>query len=178
VFASGLTVGCLPDEPHAKKGAKPKEKPTPTGVVNSLGGSSDIYSTGAKRVELWTVSWQQMAVKLGKDGVSEGRMHGVHATIYRGSGDGVTVSSEYGSGDKLDSKHKMLELTGNVTVRSKDKKSVLTCNSLRYDPSTRLLYASGNVLFKNPVGSIGTFSQLLATSDLKKVGTPDEFNLP
>ena len=145
-------------------------------VLNTGVGSADVYSPDAARKKQWTVHWQRLALAVSqKEGVTQGRMLGVRATIFKGSATGVTVSADNGQGSK---DQKQLELNGNVTVRSADRKSVLTCQSLRYAAGKELLYASGNVQLQNEVGSLGSFPMLVATSDLKKVATPKEFSLP
>jgi lipopolysaccharide assembly outer membrane protein LptD (OstA) len=174
---AGTVAGCLPSGPVTKK-PQPKQKASvKTGIqmnLNTDPASAVVYSSEPPRIKLWTVSWQQMSAALDAKGISSGRMKVVHGTLLSGSATGTSVTSEEGVGDEV---KKILRLYGHVIVLSPDKKSKLACDSLKYDSRQQLFYAEGNVKILNSVGSIGTFSQLIASADFKKFGTPKDFAL-
>jgi hypothetical protein len=99
-------------------------------------------------------------------------MSDVLGTIYGKGKDDLQFSAKTGAADKAT---KFLKLRGNVRVRSVEKDETLTAQEIDYDADSKVLTAIGNVRLTGHVGTIGTFSKLMATSDFKLVGTPDLF---
>lgn len=157
--------------PPSPSSAKPESAAQ---TVNATAGYSDAYSPLPAREHLWTVHWNSLTAQGSQEGgASDGQMVGVFGDIYKKEKLSLTFVSDTGHGDKA---NKLLSLKGHVVVKTADKRSTMTCDSLDYDSAKDLLIAHGNVKLQGAVGSVGTFTELIATSDLTKVGTPDLFN--
>ncbi len=103
-------------------------------------------------------------------------MSDASGTIYDKAGKPKLIfSARTGIGDK---ENNVLRLHGDVRVTSIEQKETLTSDALAYDAKAKLLHATGNVRFQGNVGTIGTFSELVATSDFKRIGTSDMFSTP
>ncbi len=104
-----------------------------------------------------------------------GTMTGVTGEIYRDEKLADTFR-----GDEAVANHSQNELTlsGHVELVSADKTATLRCDKVLYDATKKLFHAMGNVRFSGRVGSLGTFPELIATSDLKKAAVPELFGKP
>lgn len=169
----GLAVqGCLSGQPETKV-QRPPDKP-PTQEVNVTSGTGDAFGPMPKHEKRWTVNWTKMILQgLQSKGLSTGQMSGVSGTIYKKEEPVLNFKSDRGHGDKA---NEVLVLQDHVVASKPDGSENLTADTVTYLAKSKLLIASGHVRVYGASGD-GTFSQLVATSDLDHVGTPDMFDL-
>jgi lipopolysaccharide export system protein LptA len=125
-----------------------------------------------KHERRWNLKWQQAQVSGDESNLTSGNLTGVTGTIYGAKAETLLFSSEAGKADK---QARLLTLNGQVQIKSQKQHETLTADEVDYDAQTKVLTAIGNVRLARRVGAIGTFSKLMATSDFKRVGTPDLF---
>jgi lipopolysaccharide assembly outer membrane protein LptD (OstA) len=123
----------------------------------------------------WSVRWQRLDVNATGMNISSGKMYGVTGLTFSNLKPELRFSADSGTGDKQD---RVLDLQGNVKVTSIAKAETMLADEVLYDAGTHVLTAKGNVRFEGSVGTVGTFSELLASSDFKRIGTPGAFSTP
>ena len=172
-LAALAAQGCLSGTP--KEAAVPKPKaPPPAKELNFSSGTGDAFGPLPKREKRWTVNWQSMKLNgTQKKGLSGGKMLGVSGVIYKEDKKVLNFKSDRGSGDKA---NETLVLDDHVVAKRPDGSATLTADEVTYLAKSKLLIAKGNVHVFGPAGD-GTFSELVATSDLNHVGTPDMFGV-
>lgn len=125
---------------------------------------------------MWTVEWKDAELNLAKERKSTtGALRSVSGTIYRAGQVAAifTADTAYADGPK-----NQLQLKGHVKVYSHEQKTTLTCDRMIFFPDRDIVEATGNVRFDLPTGQIEGLKKVLATSDLKSLGTPDLFQKP
>lgn len=169
----GLALqGCLSGPPKTQV-QKPPDKP-PTQEINFTAGTGDAFGPVPKHEKRWTVNWKSMVLQgLQSTGISEGQMSGVSGMIFKAEQPVLRFKSDRGHGDKA---NEVLVLQDHVVASKPDGSENLTADTLTYLAKRKLLIATGHVRVYGVSGD-GTFSQLVATSDLNHVGTPDMFDL-
>lgn len=144
-----------------------EERPETLNVATTAGSADKTDpASGAK---LYSIQWKSAAITIGRKGLEEGRMNGVSGTVYEEGKAKSTYTAETGfakreSGD--------LRLEGRVVVKSPQYGSTLTARKLEWLPDVRRYRATGDVRVTGAWGVIGPTDSLVATSDLKTVGTP------
>lgn len=169
-----LLTGCSSKTPPPS----PKTKKDPDQAVRSFesgSGSADVFGPMPQHERRWTVYWKSLNVSATGKNISTGQMSGVTGRTYSKSRPELEFSGQAGSGDK---QNRILTLKGNVRVTSLLRHETMFADQVVYDAGRKLVTARGNVRFEGRVGTIGTFSELLATSDFSKVGTEDPFSHP
>jgi len=162
--------GCLSGEPKIKV-VKPKQQPE---QLNATNGSDDVFGPWPKHEKRWTVNWKTTTLEgYQSKGISTGEMFGVTGTIYKNQQPALDFKADRGDGDKA---HELLTLRDHVTASKPGGGATLTADQMQYLAKKKLLVATGHVHLTGAGGS-GTFSQLVATSDLSEAGTPDMFDL-
>ncbi len=170
-----LAGGCAkrraaPAEAAASPAPKAAAKPESLNVATTAGSADRTNPrTGAR---LYTVAWKSAALTLAKSGIQEGRMNGVSGTVYEDGKPKSTYSAETGYARKASGD---LRLEGRVVVKSPRYGSTLTARKLEWLPDVKRYRASGDVRVSGDWGVMGPADVLLATSDLKIVGTPENF---
>ena len=177
-----LGAGCAKKEtapassapaPSATSAANAPEKTETPGSLNvaTTAGSADRTDpvTGAK---LYDIQWKSAAITIGRAGLQEGRMNGVSGTVYEEGRKKSAYTAETGYAKKASGD---LRLEGRVVVKSPQYGSTLTARKLEWLPDVKRYRATGEVRVTGEWGTIGPADVLLATSDLKTVGTPDAF---
>lgn len=142
--------------------------------------TADKYLQTPKHEKAWTVHWVGAKLNLGssgKDGERNGAgtFQNVTGSVYQNGTEASTFRSDEGYGEN---KTSHLHLTGHVIVVSTDQHATLFCDRLEWIPETKLIRASGNVRVEGKSGKLGTFSEVLATPKLERIGTPDLFDQP
>ena len=164
-------VGCGSPSADKSKGGPAPTKPAETPkVIHTTGGSSTQYSPDAKRQRQWDVTWQEAI--LGVESSGKAKMTGVSGQLYR---DEKAVSTYRGDGGTADRGTQILTLRGNVQVKSLEYDAVLYCDEIRYEGGRSLVRATGHVRIVGKSGDLQTDSELWATPDLRRVGSPDAF---
>jgi hypothetical protein len=165
-----ILAGC---SPKVQDLPKPKHHTDPPITVESGPGTAHAFGPMPDRLLRWMIGWKSMQLNALDDKPEGGTMSGVSGTIYDDHGKAnLTFSSRTAIGD---SENQKLRLHGDVRVTSTERQETLISDALAYDAAAKLLTATGNVRFQGNVGSIGTFSELMATSDYKLIGTPQMF---
>ena len=151
----------------------PKRTPIPPLTVATGAGSGDKRDP-VKKVRLYTIKWQSAALTLAEGvGIQEGRMNAVTGTVYEGQKAKSTFAAETGYAKKAT---QTLFLKGKVEVRSPQHGAVLRAAKLEWLPNVQRYRATGSVTLSTPTGISGPMPELLATSDLRRFGTPDLFD--
>ena len=101
-------------------------------------------------------------------------MKGVTGEIYNDKGVACKFKSDRGAANNLT---KTLTLIDRVQVDSGDPKATLQCDRLIYDGNRKFLKAQGHVMATGTMRTVGTIDEVWATPDLKKIATPDMFDL-
>jgi hypothetical protein len=170
-------AGCGSPSAEKPKGSPSPTKPAETPkVIHTTGGNSTQYSLDAKRERQWDVTWKEATLGVEASGASQtsgtAQMTGVSGQLYR---DGKAVSTYQGDGGTADRGTQILTLRGNVQVKSLEYDAVLYCDEIRYEGGRSLVRARGHVRIVGKSGDLQTDSELWATPDLKRVGSPDAF---
>ncbi|MEZ0325585.1 MAG: LPS export ABC transporter periplasmic protein LptC [Fimbriimonas sp.] len=152
--------------------ANPIEKPE-SQVINLGEGSGERFGGKQNRDRLWTVRWKSAVMQVYKEGGEfSGELSTVTGDIFRGNNITSTFSADRSTGDK---NSEVLILEGHATVVSKQMKSTLTCDRIRYEAGKKLVKALGNVRIVGPSGTVSGLEEVWTTPDLKVVSTPDMF---
>jgi hypothetical protein len=184
-----LVVGCgsRPDEADSKPDAPPettdkdagkKEEPQEPGIqlpktVNASPGSATRLGPPPKRAKLWTVRWKGARIDFGEGGKFSGSMDKVTGELYDETG--KVASTFQGQDGQADKAQDVLRLSGQVKIVSKEHKASLFCDKVEYQPGRNLIRAVGNVRIESESGILNAGQEVLATSDLKRVATPNLF---
>jgi hypothetical protein len=158
-------------------------------------GNKATDGTGARQI-IYKIWWESAQLDYGEEGAFGGQMKTVRGEIYEDGKVKSTFTADSGSADKTTS---LLKLSGRVRVKSvgadaKDPKAAangseqveLTCERLEWRNAgtsagpdkkpTGVIQAMGNVTVKMATGGkVGPLPEILATADLKTVGTPEAF---
>ena len=166
-------AGCI-ERPALKPSHAADPKAKPGQPLNLSEGSADVYSPVPKRAHLWSVHWMsaQLATTEGME-LSGGKMQTVTGQVYEGSKVGSIFSSDKGQGDRASGE---MNLSGKVRVEAKQNGIALSCDELVYRSKARLYEAQGNVRISTASGVSGSSDRILATADLKTLGTPNVFS--
>ena len=181
-----LIVGCgkgpassAKNEAEASKGNEPKKEESLNIVTTA--GTADRRDP-VKDAKLYTISWKSAAITLGRDAkdrgtIKEGTMNAVNGIVYEAE-KGVdkpksTFTADSGYAKKAT---QTLFLEGRVVVKSPAYNATLKAKKLEWLPDVKRYRATGNVTLTTPTGTSGPMPELLATSDLKRFGTPDLFD--
>ena len=164
-------AGCGSPSAEKPKGSPSPTKPAETPkVIHTTGGNSTQYSPDPKRERQWDVTWKEATLGVQMSG--KAKMTGVSGQLYR---EGKAVSDYQGDGGTADRGTQILTLRGNVQVKSLEYDAVLYCDEIRYEGGRSLVRARGHVRIVGKSGDLQTDSELWATPDLKRVGSPDAF---
>ncbi len=133
---------------------------------------------GKNSERLWTVYWKrgEMAVAL-KEGEKPkgGTLDDVHGQIFKVDKPASTYRADHG---KVDRPSNTLNLRDHVRVESLDPKFTLTCDSLTYEGTPKIMKAKGHVEITGSLSTVGTVEELWTTADFSKIASPDQFNQP
>jgi len=163
LFAALALAGCGSSGP---KKSQPKEAPKePAKSIAS--GPITLTQKDAKGNAAWEVKGDASQIVYA-DGKAEGQLANVSGTV---EGDKCAFTAKLA---KANQKSEELELTGSVVVTSKEG-NVLKANKVTWMKGQGLIRATGDVTFVSPSYTSGPFPALVASSDLKRIGTPDSF---
>jgi hypothetical protein len=145
--------------------------PTPKSPERALAaGPTEIIQRGESRKLVWSVRGEGMTVRLDGDGKASGDLKAVTGKVYDDAEQPGDYRAAFGSADQ---KAQVLRLRGNVEFRN--AQGVLRADALIWQPARKLIEATGNVTFEGPDYKLGPFPKVLATPDLRSIGTPDQF---
>lgn len=150
---------------------RPPEK-QPDRVVNVSEAEAVRLSGEAGNPRIWEIRWKKAQLEYADDMHFGGTMDTVTGTIYH---EGEAVSDFRADSGRAEKESERLTLDGNVRITARKGGGVLTCESLEWLPSRRLVAAKGKVRFEDDVYEAGTFSELWATPEMDAIGTPDRF---
>lgn len=153
--------------PKKPENVEPEER---LGVVTTA-GTADRRDP-VKNTKLYTVTWKSSALELAREGIREGKMNDVGGTVYEEEKAKSTFTADTGYAKK---ETQTLFLEGRVVVKSPQYRSTLRAKKLEWLPDVKRYKATGNVTVDGPWGQIGPADELLASSDLKTIGTPKAF---
>lgn len=172
-----LLTGCNSKKPSPNgKGDPKKEKPTKESEKPKLIESASTGKGKGERINpttgavLWTVRWQRANLSFGQKGAFFGQMATVSGEVFQQGKKIGTYEAETGIADE---KSNTLTLRGKVQFHSIVYKSDLLAEEVQYRPDQELLEAKGGVTVEGPSGYLGPLDALVATSDLRVLGTPD-----
>ena len=151
--------------------AKPKEEPTKsvaTGPVEIV-QKEVVGEEKAPGAVAWQVAGKRSQITFA-EGKATGMLYDVEGTLH-GEKTETKFTAKQG---KVDQKSDSLELTGDITATASDG-GVLRADKLIWLKERGLVRALGHVRYSGGGYQAGEFEELLATSDLKKMGTPDMF---
>ncbi len=159
-----------------KKAVEPAKPPAiPPGLSSTKTGPIEIERRAENQRRQWFVSAKSSDLEMSKEGKLQGTMKGVTGQLYEND---AVVSRFRASEAYADQDKNVLDLTSQVVVTAEKQGLVLKADKVSWLPSRRLIEASGNVSLDGKEYTVGPFDRLLATPDLKKVGTPDTFGTP
>ncbi|MEZ0326108.1 MAG: LPS export ABC transporter periplasmic protein LptC [Fimbriimonas sp.] len=143
-------------------------------TINLGESKADRYGGKENRTHLWTVRWKSGSVDLyDKGGQVTGTMSGISGEIYKAE---KVVSTFVSDESTVDKNNEVLVLDGHAKVISKEMKTTMTCDKIRYDAGKQLIRALGNVRIAGPSGTVSGLQEIWTTPDLKVVATPDMFD--
>lgn len=147
--------------------------------LNSHAGTATRLGPMPKRQKLWTVRWKEARIDLSEGGQFSGTMQGVTGSMYADNG---TVASTFESQDaeavkhdKTEKQKDILRLSGNVKIVSREHKATLLCDKVEYQPGLKQIRAVGNVRVDAAGGVLNAGNEVIATSDLTQIATPNLF---
>ncbi|MBS1727033.1 MAG: LPS export ABC transporter periplasmic protein LptC [Armatimonadetes bacterium] len=154
----------------ANNEASAANKPDDMAIEVTAGNNTRNSEKDHKPV--WEVSWQR-AHLLVINGRQSGTMLTVTGKLYGKDGVASTFSGERAEADQAQDR---LIIEGSVKITSLDSpKAVLTAKKVEWIPDLQVLKASGDVTVEGDNGVVGPIQQLYASSDLKKVGTSQDY---
>ncbi|MBS1704697.1 MAG: LPS export ABC transporter periplasmic protein LptC [Armatimonadetes bacterium] len=169
-----LTIGCgsgpSGQKAETSTSAKPNAPQEPERAVAS--GKVEMVQRDEQREPQWAVKAQSAELNFDSEKKASGNLQGVSGDLYD---KGKVVSTFKSNAGDVDQKQSVLNLRGQVVVQSKEQDAVLTADSVKWLAKLRLVKAEGAVQVIGKGYKMGPFPALLATPDLKKVGTPDRF---
>jgi hypothetical protein len=119
---------------------------------------------------LWTVNWERANLSFGTKGAFFGQMASVSGEVFQKGKKIGTYRAETGIADE---KSNTLTLKGKVQFHSIVYQSDMLAGEVRYLPNQELIEAEGAVTVEGKSGFLGPLDALVATSDLRILGTPD-----
>jgi len=143
-------------------------KPEPTRTLQT--GPVEITQKNKLQQPSWTIRGESSRVEIADK--ASGDLKKVSGTIYTKAQPSATFTANQGSANQANN---LLTLSGDVVLVAKDPESTLKADHVKWLPERELIQATGNVTVVTKDYRLGPFPKLLATPDLKKVGTPDQF---
>lgn len=179
---AALSAGCgrkppAPDPEEVARKAQEKadrarkEAQERLNVATTAGGAD--RRDPEKGVRLYRLDWKSAALTLGRSGIQEGKMNGVSGTVFESEKPKSTFTATTGYAKK---ETQTLYLEGRVEVKSPRYRATLRARKLEWLPDVKRYRATGDVTITTPDGISGPMPELLATSDLRRFGTPDMFD--
>lgn len=179
-------IGCAKPKstPPASQSKTSKPDSAQPGKILNMGeGEATSYEVPPKKARDWTIRWKtarlfadsQWDPASGDLRVVTGDIFDQDQVASRFRADAGTADRRSAEPGKPSPGGKALRLSGNVSVESATQGGKLLCDALDYYESRNLIVARGRVRFLSEAGEIGTFKELRATSDLRRVGTPSLF---
>lgn len=165
----GKVASVLNFKPKPKK-APPK--PLETAATKKASGTRYSDPKAKVRERLWVINWEAANLSFNDGGAFSGQMRAVTGDIFQSDEVTTTFSADQGLADKVTSH---LTLSGNVVLRSKAYKSVLTAEKIDWLPETKMIKATGNVFAEGDWGVIGPVDALYANAKLTRFGTQNNF---
>ncbi len=171
-----VAAGCSSQkaEPVAPEKPPPDQKAEPEVQTINLGVSSaDRFGGKENQTRLWTVRWKSAVLDLAKEGGQlTGKMSDVTGDIFKAQ---KVVSTFQSDRSIVDKNNEILVLEGRAKVISKETKTTMTCDRIRYEAAKELIRASGDVKVVGTSGTISGLQEVWMTPDLKVIATPDMF---
>lgn len=181
-LAGALLTGCsrkpsAPDPTEAAKAARDKAEREQKAAgermnVATTEGTAD-WRDPKGDARLYSVAWKSSALTLGRSGLREGAMNDVSGTVYEADRAKSTFTAKKGYAKR---ETQTLYLEGQVVVKSPQYQATLRAQKLEWLPDVKRYRATGGVTLSTPTGISGPMPELLATSDLRRFGTPDMFD--
>jgi hypothetical protein len=160
----------------SKEGNPPPPPPAELeeGKVAIAADSSRLQHRNERGVVTLEIDSASSVTHLDKESAEELRSELVQVSgrIYRG---GIVASRFRAPKGTFDRQAKTLELREGVTVTSEERGLVLTARRIVWTESVNLIRAEGGVRIKGSLFESGPSNLLVATSDLRRFGTPDRF---
>lgn len=166
----GIVLGVMGCGAKAQDKPAPPEprKPEPTRALQT--GPVEITQKNDQQQTSWTIRGESSRVQIAEK--ASGDLDNVSGTIYTKAKPSATFTASHGAANQTSN---LLALDGEVVLVAKDPESTLKADHVKWLPERELIEATGNVTVVTKDYRLGPFKKLLATPDLKKVGTPDQF---
>ncbi|MBL8087296.1 MAG: hypothetical protein JNM85_04395 [Chthonomonas sp.] len=168
-----MLCGCGAKPTAPKPEVKPESSATasePARKVNT--GAGAMTQTSPEGKSLWTVKWSTGGVSLDGEGRAAGQFDQVTGSLYQDGTEGSTFSAPKAVADQ---KAGVLSLSPGVHIKQVGGDLALSADSVRYLDAYQLIEARGNVRIVSKSYNVGPLPAMLATADMRRVGTPDVF---
>lgn len=121
---------------------------------------------------VWIARAETSLTKTRENGTTEVEMSGVTGEILQNGKIVSRFESKQGVARDAD---KSIQLSQAVKVTSIEQKLVLNADQISWREAEKLYDARGNVIIVGEDFTMGPEARLIASGDLKKIGTPDRF---
>ncbi len=121
---------------------------------------------------VWIARAKSSLTKTRENGTTEVEMTGVSGEIFRNGKVVSRFESKKGIAKDAD---KSILLSDAVKVTSEEQKLVLNADQISWREAEKLYDARGNVRIEGEDFRMGPSKRLIASGDLKRIGTPDRF---
>lgn len=133
-------------------------------------GAVTLHQFDEARKPQWSVSAKDAALVL-EDGKARGELMQLTGTVYR---DGELTGEVAADRGLANQNEKTLRLNGDVEIKAADGRT-LTSGVAEYLPGYELLHAGDTVGVVTPKYKLMNIPAVVATADLREIGTPDMF---
>lgn len=181
IFASLLASVCVLTGCGGKRqgdGSKHTAKPVeeePEERRKFVSGGTTLHQMDENRRKLWDVTAKDATLVL-ENGEARGELIDLSGTVYNAEKDELgKVKAKFTAGrGRANQTANTLQLRENVVVSTLGDRK-LTAGVVEYLPGYELLHAGENVGAQTPNYKISGVPTVVASSDLKTIGTPDAF---
>lgn len=140
--------------------------------VLETGGEVTLQVARPDGTLAWDLTAATSRLAIEEEGRKQGFFTNVSGTLMD---EGKPVSEYQAAEAKADTQARTLKLFNKVSISSLTYKATLTAQDTEWLEDRKLISASGSVYVKTDLWTYGPFSTLLATPDLTKIGSPDQF---
>lgn len=164
-------VACGPPAPPQSAAKDPTEPKNPNPQTIAT-GPVELQQRDEDRNIVWSLSATGSKLSYKADGKVSGALEGIKGALFEKGAKVSSFSAERGEADQTT---EALAISGNVIVHSLKDGAKLSADSVEWVKAKQWIVAKGRVKISTSDYVLGPFEQIVATADLVRFGTPDQF---
>lgn len=172
-IAGGIAVLAVAGCGGGSKGPQAPVKPAEPVQAHAVGtGPGTMTQQDEKQQPSWRVNWKAGQVVYDEHEKARGEFSQVTGDLYSAGKPATKFTADRAKADQTD---QTLTLSGGATLNSIDHPWTMNADQIRWMDGYKLLEVSGHVKIKGDDVELSNLPSLLATSDMRRVGTPNTF---